>query len=78
VADVFIAINQEFLDELGDMSVEEFEALLGTPNAPGPPWPAFEKLGRDGGRLLVRAADELGCSDQDLQRLALSGHVLTR
>ena len=73
VADVFIAINQEFLDELGDMSVEEFEARLGTPDAPGPPWPAFEKVGRDGGMLLTRAADELGCSDQDLQRLALSG-----
>ncbi len=72
VADVFIAINQEFLDELGDMSVEEFEARLGTPDAPGPPWPAFEKLGREGGMLFLRAADELGCSEEDFQRLTLS------
>jgi hypothetical protein len=66
VADVLIAINQEFLDELGDMSVEEFEAL-GAANRQGTLWPAFEKLGREGGILLTRAADELGCSDRDLQ-----------
>jgi hypothetical protein len=65
VADAFIAINQEFLDELGDMSVEEFEAL-GDANRQGTSWPAFEKLGREGGILFTRAADELSCSDQDL------------
>jgi len=75
VADAIIAINQVFLDELGDMSMEEFVAL-GAASEQGTPWLALDKLGRDLGPLLTRAADELGCSDQDLQ-LAFSGDQLT-
>jgi hypothetical protein len=71
-----IAINQVFLDELGDMSMEEFVAL-GIASEQGTPWLALDELGRDLGALLTRAADELGCSDQDLQRLAFSGDQLT-
>ena len=72
VADVLIAITQEFLDELGDMSVEEFEALLGAANEQGTPWPAFDKRDREERRLFERAEDELGCSDDDFQRLVFS------
>jgi len=75
VADVMIAMNQAFLDELGDMSMEEFVAL-GIASEQGTPWPALEKLGSDLGPLVTRAADELGCSDQDLQ-LVFSGDQLT-
>ena len=75
VADAMIAINQVFLDELGDMSMEDFVAL-GAASEQGTPWLALDKLGRDLGPLLTRAADELGCSDQDLQ-LAFSGDQLT-
>ncbi len=67
-----IAINQEFLDELGDMSVKEFEALFGAANEQGTPWPPFDKRGREERKLLERAEDELGCSDEDLQRLVFS------
>ncbi len=75
VADAMIAINQVFLDELGDMSMEEFVAL-GIASEQGTPWLALDKLVRDLGALMG-AADELGCSGQDLQRLAFSGDQLT-
>ncbi len=76
VADAMIAINQVFLDELGDMSMEEFVAL-GIASEQGTPWLSLDKLGRDLGPLLTRAADELGCSGQDIHRLAFSGDQLT-
>ena len=72
VADVLIVITQEFLDELGDMSMEEFQALLEAANEQGTPWPPLDKRDREERGLFERAEDELGCSGEDLQRLVFS------
>ncbi len=72
LADVFLSINQEFLDDVGDTLAEDFQALM---------QPLFEeqetlpppvaKLKASSDALRVRM-DELACTDEELQRLAFS------
>jgi hypothetical protein len=72
LADLFLSINQQFLDDLGNLPAEDFQALM---------QPLFEeqetlpppvaKLKASSDALRVRL-DELGCTDEELQRLAFS------
>ncbi len=72
LADLFLSINQQFLDDLGDTPAEDFQALM---------QPLFEeqeilpppvaKLKASSDALRVRM-DELDCTDEELQRLAFS------
>lgn len=72
LADLFLSITQQFLDDLGDAPVSEFEAMM---------LPVFEeqetlpapvaKLKASSDALRVRM-DEFECTDEELQRLAFS------
>ncbi len=72
LADLFLSINQQFLDDLGDTPAGDFQALM---------QPLFEeqetlppsvaKLKASSDALRVRM-DEIECSDEELQRLAFS------
>ena len=72
LADVFLSNNQQFLDDLGDAPVEEFEAmmlLVFEEQETLPPPVAKLKASSDGLRIRM---DEVECTDEELQRLAFS------
>ena len=72
LADLFLSINQQFLDDLGDTPAEDFEALMGPLfEGEGALAPPVAKLVAGGDALRVRM-DEIECTDEELQRLAFS------
>jgi len=67
-----VSINQQFLDDLGDTPAEDFQALmqpLFEEQETLPPPVAKLKASSDALRVLM---DEVGCGDEELQRLAFS------
>ena len=72
LADLFLSINQQFLDDLGDTPAEDFQALmlpLFEEQETLPPPVARLKASSDALRVRM---DEVECTDEELQRLAFS------
>ncbi len=72
LADVFLSINQRFLDDLGDMPAEEFGALMQPLlEGQGTLSPPLARLTASTDLFGVRMG-ELACIDEEMQRLLFS------